>query len=48
MLLNKCLTVILASFVIGTVSVSGGEVASKNAENKLIITDKICILLFYI
>uniref|UniRef100_A0A8D8BYC9 Coiled-coil domain-containing protein 134 n=1 Tax=Culex pipiens TaxID=7175 RepID=A0A8D8BYC9_CULPI len=41
MLLNKCLTVLLASLVIGTVSVSGGEVASKNAENKLIITDKI-------
>uniref|UniRef100_A0A8D8FUS3 Coiled-coil domain-containing protein 134 n=1 Tax=Culex pipiens TaxID=7175 RepID=A0A8D8FUS3_CULPI len=41
MLLNKYLTVLLASFAIEIVSVSGGEVSPKKAENKLIITDKI-------
>lgn len=46
MLLYRFLTVLLTSFVIETGSVSGDEVASKNAENKLIITDKIYSNLF--
>uniref|UniRef100_A0A1Q3F5V6 Putative erk and jnk pathways n=1 Tax=Culex tarsalis TaxID=7177 RepID=A0A1Q3F5V6_CULTA len=41
MLIDKCFQVLLFNFVVGTISSSREQITSKNAESKLIITDKI-------